>query len=44
MNKLRVGIAGYGVVGKRRKDCIDLHPNMEMIAICDQFFKKGGSF
>jgi predicted dehydrogenase len=38
MNKLRVGIAGYGVVGKRRKDCIDLHPNMEMIAICDQFF------
>ncbi len=38
MNKLRVGIAGYGVVGKRRKDCVDLHPNMEMIAICDQFF------
>ena len=38
MNKLRVGIAGYGVVGKRRKDCVDLHPNMEMVAICDQFF------
>jgi len=38
MDKLRVGIAGYGVVGKRRKDCVDLHPNMEMVAICDQFF------
>ena len=38
MKKLRVGIAGYGVVGKRRKDCVDLHPNMEMVAICDQYF------
>ena len=38
MQKLRVGIAGYGVVGKRRKDCVDLHPNMEMVAICDQYF------
>ncbi len=38
MKKLRVGIAGYGVVGKRRKDCVDLHPNMEMVAICDQSF------
>ena len=36
---LKVGIAGYGVVGKRRKKCVDLHPNMEMVAICDQFFK-----
>ena len=38
MKKLRVGIAGYGVVGKRRKECVDLHPDMEMVAICDQFF------
>ena len=36
---LKVGIAGYGVVGKRRKECVDLHPDMEMVAICDQFFK-----
>jgi predicted dehydrogenase len=38
MKKLRVGVAGYGVVGKRRKECVDLHPNMEMVAICDQIF------
>ena len=38
MNKLRVGIAGYGIVGKRRKNCVDLHPNMKMVAICDQYF------
>ena len=41
MKKLRVGIAGYGVVGKRRKSCVDLHPNMEMTAICDQYFDDG---
>ena len=35
---LRVGIAGYGVVGKRRRECVDRHPEMEMIAICDQVF------
>lgn len=38
MIKLRIGIAGYGVVGKRRKDCVDLHPHLEMVAICDQSF------
>ena len=25
---LKVGIAGYGVVGKRRRECVDLHPEM----------------
>jgi predicted dehydrogenase len=38
MNKLRVGIAGYGIVGKRRKKCIDQHPDMELIAVCDRIF------
>ena len=38
MDKLRVGIAGYGVVGKRRKNCVKLHPKMELVAICDQNF------
>jgi predicted dehydrogenase len=37
--KLRVGIAGYGVVGKRRHHFIDLNPNFEMVALCDQNFK-----
>ncbi len=38
MNPLRVGIAGYGVVGKRRKLCVDRHPNMKVVAICDRSF------
>jgi predicted dehydrogenase len=38
--KLKVGIAGYGVVGKRRKDCVDKHPFLEMHSICDQKFSK----
>ena len=37
MNKqLRVGIAGYGVVGKRRRQHIDLHPNLNLVAVCDR--------
>jgi len=37
MKKLKVGIAGYGVVGKRRRKCVEQNPYLEMIAICDQF-------
>jgi predicted dehydrogenase len=39
---LRVAIAGYGVVGKRRRHFIDLHPHLELIAICDQKFVSDG--
>jgi predicted dehydrogenase len=35
---LKVGIAGYGVVGKRRRECVDRHPDMELIAVCDRNF------
>ena len=35
-SKLKVGIAGYGVVGKRRRKCVEQHPAMEVFAICDQ--------
>jgi len=28
IEKLRVGIAGYGVVGKRRRTFIDLNPQL----------------
>jgi predicted dehydrogenase len=42
MAKLKVGIAGYGVVGKRRRLCIDAHPRMEVAAICDQTFQGSG--
>ena len=36
MSKLRVGIAGYGVVGKRRRQFIDEHPALECVAVCDR--------
>ena len=35
---LRVGIAGYGVVGKRRKECLDLNPNVKVVALSDKLF------
>ncbi|MBL4615241.1 MAG: Gfo/Idh/MocA family oxidoreductase [Magnetovibrio sp.] len=41
---LRVAIAGFGVVGKRRRKYIDLHPAMETIAVCDKKFDKAGIF
>jgi len=36
--KLKVGIAGYGIVGKRRRQYIDLNPHMFTYAVCDQSF------
>ena len=41
--KLRVGIAGYGVVGKIRHKFIDEHPQMQVTAVCDQYFAKPGN-
>ncbi|WP_324488542.1 Gfo/Idh/MocA family oxidoreductase [Daejeonella sp.] len=43
MGKMKVGIAGYGIVGKRRHHFIDQHPNLEVVAVCDQIFD-GDSF
>ena len=40
--KLRVGIAGYGVVGKRRREFIDLNPHLGTVAICDRTFPASG--
>lgn len=34
-NRLKVGIAGYGVVGKRRREYIDAHPGLETVAVSD---------
>jgi predicted dehydrogenase len=39
--KLRVGIAGYGVVGKRRFGIIKTHPELITVAVCDRHFKDG---
>jgi predicted dehydrogenase len=42
MSSLRVGIAGFGVVGKRRKNCIASHPRLRVVAVCDQTFADEG--
>lgn len=44
MGKLRVGIAGFGVVGKRRKACADRLPLLEVVAVCDRTFDTTGVF
>jgi len=44
MTELKVGIAGFGVVGKRRKDCIDRHPHLRVVAVCDQTLEGEGVF
>ncbi len=43
MNTLRVGIAGYGVVGKRRRQFIDQRDDMVTVAVCDRTFESEGT-
>lgn len=38
----QVGIAGYGVVGQRRRIYIDQHPRLRVAAVCDQTFSAPG--
>ena len=42
--KLRVAIAGYGIVGKKRRLFIDAHPRLTTVAVCDQLFDRPGVF
>ena len=44
MKILRVGVAGYGIVGQRRRVCIDSHPYMDVVAVCDRTFVGNGVF
>jgi len=37
---LKVGIAGCGVVGNKRRRWVDQHPNMETVAVCDVRFRE----
>ncbi len=37
--KLKVGIAGYGIIGKRRRQNIDNNEYLETVAVCDQKYK-----
>lgn len=41
---LRVGIAGYGVVGTRRREHIDAHPDLRTAAVADRRFADDGTF
>lgn len=41
--KLKVGIAGYGIVGKRRRMFIDLNGNMITVAVSDINFGRKGT-
>jgi predicted dehydrogenase len=38
LSPLRVGIAGYGMVGRVRHDVAAAHPQLEVVAVCDQAF------
>lgn len=38
MKELRVGIAGFGIVGKQRHKCILKIPNTKLIAVSDKIF------
>jgi predicted dehydrogenase len=44
MKKLKVGIIGYGVVGKRRRDFIDINPSMKTNCVSDICFDSDGEF
>ena len=41
---LKVGIAGYGIVGKRRRDIMDARDDMHVVAVCDQTLDGTGIF
>ena len=40
----KVGIIGYGVVGKRRREYIDLNPHLKTCYVSDISFQKDGEF
>ena len=44
MSILKVAIAGFGIVGKRRRACIDANESLKLIAVCDRTFKTDGAF
>lgn len=41
---LKVGIAGYGVVGSRRRKSVDSHIQLRAHAVCDQKYGGSGTF
>lgn len=43
MKEIKVGIAGYGLVGHRRRKYIDTNPSLKLTAICDKKFDSSDS-
>ena len=41
-SKINVGIAGYGIVGKRRGECINKNQHLNLVAVCDRNFESPG--
>lgn len=41
MTELKIGIAGHGLVGKRRHRYIDDHPDLQVTAVSDQKYRDG---
>lgn len=41
---MRVGIAGYGVVGQRRRQFIRITDGLEIVAVCDRKFDRDETF
>ena len=41
---LKVAIAGYGVVGRRRRECVERDSRLKIVAVCDQVFSSDGEF
>ena len=41
---LKVGIAGFGIVGKRRREIVDAHPALETVAVSDCVLDGDGNF
>lgn len=42
MKELKVGIAGFGVVGKLRKSCVERNSRMRVVGVCDRVFQDEG--
>jgi predicted dehydrogenase len=44
LSPLKAGIAGYGTIGRVRHKYANLHPMLNVVAVCDQSYLKAGKF
>ena len=43
-SQINVGISGYGIVGKKRGECINKNQHLNLVAVCDRNFETAGKF